>query len=36
MKREGKKTKPTLEPSEGERLSELELSLTVLWNSVRR
>jgi len=36
MNREGKKAKPNAEPSEGQRLSELELSLTVLWNSVRR
>jgi len=36
MKREGKKSGPNPEPTEGERLSELELTLTVLWNSVRR
>lgn len=36
MKREGKKPKPGAGSSEGERLSELELALTVLWNSVRR
>jgi len=36
MKREGKKSEINAEPSAGERLSELELALTVLWNSVRR
>lgn len=36
MKREGKRTKSSAESTEGERLSDLELALTVLWNSVRR
>jgi predicted MarR family transcription regulator len=36
MKREGKKSRPIADSSDGERLSELELALTVLWNSVRR
>ena len=36
MKREAKKNRSNTEPTEGEQLSELELALTILWNSVRR
>jgi len=36
MSSDGKRPRSRAEASEGERLSELELALTVFWNSVRR